>query len=112
MQNGGLKVFGRDGLVLDIGRVFIALAVDLATANATAGQELGIAIGPVVAADEIIDFRGSAEFASHHNQGVVEHSAALKVFKQGGKGFVERRGAIGVCQHVAALVHSACAANG
>src|SRR5262249_29055112 len=77
MVDGRVEVRRRDGTVLDVGGAGVACAVDLPAADATPGEQGGLALAPVVAPAVAIDQRCSAELAGHSDQRLIEQAALL-----------------------------------
>ena len=68
------------------------MAVNLAAADAAAGEEHGVAVRPVLAAAVAArDLRRSAELGGHHHQRLVQLAALVQVGHQGVEGPIERR---------------------
>ena len=97
-----MEIAGADRPVLDVGRVLVARAVDRPAPDAPAGQELRVAVGPVVSAGHGVDPGRAAEIARHGHEGLVEQPPAFQVLQQGGERPVERRRAVRVLDHVQA----------
>ena len=84
--DGGGDVVGGDGIFCGFAAGFVGRAVDEAAFHAAAGEEDGVALGPVVAGGAGVDFWGAAEFAHPDDEGFVEHAALFEVEEEGGEG--------------------------
>ena len=58
---------------------FVAGAVDKPAFDAAAGEQDGVAVGPVIAAGIGVNFRGAAEFPHPDDEGFVEHASLFQV---------------------------------
>ncbi len=90
VEDGGLEVVDVDGVLGRTESEFVAFAVHLAALHATAGQEHRIAVGEVVAAEDLatggaaLAEGGTAEFAAPDHEGVLEESTLPEVADEGG----------------------------
>src|ERR1700722_10684229 len=65
--------------------------MDAASANAAAGEENRVAIGPMVAAGTRIDARRAAKFSHGDHQRGAQEPACVEVLNEGRHALVERR---------------------
>src|SRR6185437_7152958 len=75
LVNGGGHVLRRDGAVAGIGRNRIGRSINLAAANAAAGQDRRLGGAPMVAPGGLVDFRRASEFAVRGHDRLVEQAA-------------------------------------
>lgn len=88
MEHGGGEVIGSDEVFGGIGGVLIGGAEGESAFHPAAGEEDGVAVGPVIAADVSVDARGAAEFAHPEDEGGVEQAAFVEIREQGGQGLI------------------------
>ena len=74
----------------DLGAEVVGFADDGAGVDAGTGEGDRPGFAPVVAAVEVVDVRGAAEFREDDDERVFEQSALGEVIDQGGEGAVER----------------------
>ena len=97
LVDGGGDVLGGDGVFDRVGGVLITGPVDVAGGHAAAGEEGGVAVGPVVPAvavgagvrGDLADLRGAAELSHGDDEGVFEQAPVVQVFNEGGEREVE-----------------------
>jgi hypothetical protein len=92
-------VLGANRVVDRIRGDAVAPSIDLAAANAAAGENGGGTRASVLTALLWVDSRRAAELAHRDDQRVVQKPALLKVVEQGGEGLIQRRQAVRGEQH-------------
>jgi len=90
MEHGGGEVIGSDEVFGGIGGVLIGGAEGEPAFHPAAGEQDGVAIGPVIAADVAVDAWGAAEFAHPQDEGGVEQTALVEIGEQGGQGLIHQ----------------------
>ena len=94
VEDGGLEVMDVDLVGGYAEPEFVGFSVAKSFFHAAAGEEEGVGIGEVIAAEGIASAgaafaeRGAAEFTAPDDEGVIEHAALAQVADQGGDGFV------------------------
>ena len=77
--------------VLDVGGMGVRRAINAAAADASSGEEHGIAVRPVIAAAVAVDLRRAAHFAQHDDQRLCEEAARVEIAHQAAERLIELR---------------------
>ena len=81
----GRQVAGCDGVGRRIRTEAVAGAVDVAASNASAGEEDGVAVGPMIATGIAVNLWCATELTHRDDERGVEQPARFEVFDQRGQ---------------------------
>src|SRR5437867_11555284 len=88
----GSEVVGLDWIEGGKSSVLVGGSIDLAAADAAAGQQPGKDVAVVVPPQPFaVDAGGAAEFTRYDHEGFVQKAAPGQIFEQGGDGHVQGR---------------------
>jgi len=104
LTEGGEIVARGNGVVLDVGGLFIGGAVDGTTPDATTCKDPRVTEGPVIAAVVAIDAGSASEFSDASDDCLFEHAALGEVFQKGAVRLIEGWETV-VCGDLLVTVH-------